>query len=467
MLKHQDRKLLILHQLEQAAEPATLTELVGWLEFDCTDRTVRRLLTELISEGVVQKIGSTKGVRYAAVKVSNNARPKRQLPTKERHLLHAPGWIDTYFSSDSLIAIEKITKPLFERQPITYNIDWVNSYEPNISSYLSATLKEQLQKAGKRSNEDDPAGTYAHKIFNRLLIDLSYNSSRLEGNTYSLLDTERLVLHGDSAEGKLDEEKTMILNHKDAIRYLVDNASRFNVSKNVICTLHYLLSDGLIEPQYAGKVRDYAVRIGGSTYIPFEDRKRLQLHLEEISEKAAAILDPFEQSLFLLIHISYLQAFVDVNKRTARLSANISLITKNLVPLAFSDVKTQDYMSAMIAIYELQDVNPLVDLYVYSYMRTCLAYDSTIKALGFDEVRVRYRLQRRALIREVILQKMTDSKAQPYIKEELEKVIPKEDWKAFEENVIEDLIQIDHSRIAGLGVTPLQLDDWLLLFRKV
>ncbi len=466
-MQHHDRKLAILHQLERKTKPITLTELISKMELGCSDRTTRRLLIELISEGLVQKSGHTKGVRYVAVKMTEDTYPEEQLLIEEKHQLQASGRLDSCFDSDSLIVIEKITKPLFERQPVTYNINWVNSYKPNISSYLSATLKEQLQKAGQRAKEHDPVGTYAHQIFNRLLIDLSYNSSRLEGNTYSLLDTERLVLHGNSAEGKLDEEKTMILNHKEAIRYLVDNASRSRVSRNVICTLHYLLADGLAPPQYAGKVRDYAVRIRGSTYMPFEDRKRLQMHLEEIAEKAAAILNPFEQSLFLLVHISYLQAFVDVNKRTARLSANIPLIIGNLVPLAFSDVKTPDYMSAMIAIYELQNVKPLIDLYVYSYMRTCAAYDSTIEALGFDEVRVRYRQQRRAIIREVILQKMTSIKAQSYIKKELELVIPKKDWKDFEEDTVEDLIQIDHNRIAGLGVTPQQLDDWLLLFRTI
>jgi len=104
-----------------------------------------------------------------------------------------------------------------------------------------------------------------------------------------------------------------------------------------------------------------------------------------------------------LYAMNSLQAFIDVNKRTARLAANIPLIKGNLVPLAFSDVRVDDYMLAMIAIYELQDVRPLVDLYVYSYMRTCAAYDSTVKAMGFDEVRVRYRQQRREVAREVIL----------------------------------------------------------------
>jgi Fic family protein len=195
----------------------------------------------------------------------------------------------------------------------------------------------------------------------------------------------------------------MILNHKEAIRYLVDNAPKLEVNRNTICTLHYLLSDGLVKPQDAGKVRRYPVRIGGSVYSPFEDTKRLEIQLEKIATKAALIEDPFEQSIFLLIHISYLQAFADVNKRTARLSANIPLIKGNLVPLAFSDVQKEDYLSAMIAIYELQDARPLVDLYAYSYMRTCAAYDTTVKAIGFDEARVRYRQERRSVVRAVIL----------------------------------------------------------------
>ena len=148
------------------------------------------------------------------------------------------------------------------------------------------------------------------------------------------------------------------------------------------------------------------------------------------------------------------------------MSANIALITENLVPLAFNDVNVQDYMSAMIAIYELQDVRPLVDLYIYSYMRTCVAYDATVKALGFDEIRVRYREQRRALIREVILQKMGDIHANEYMKKEAEKVIPKENQDAFVEDAAEDLSQLDQSRIVGLGVTPEQLDVWLRLYRE-
>lgn len=439
-----DNKMAVLRQLGQESEPISLPDLLTKLGNDFKERSVRRWLNLLIDEGTVEKTGQKRGTKYIAVgrKTCVN------------------GDLSSCFSTGSANAIDIVNRPLFERQPVAYSDHWFDSYKPNSDYYMAEALRSQLRASGLRSKTQDPAGTYAHQIFNRLIIDLSYNSSRLEGNTYSLLDTERLLLHGDTAEGKLDEEKVMILNHKEAIRYLVENAPRVQVGRNSICTLHYLLSDGLVEPAEAGKVRKHGVRISGSTYMPFEDSKRLELQLEKIAAKAGLIHDPFEQSIFLLIHVSYLQAFIDVNKRTARLTANIPLIKGNLVPIAFSDIEVADYRSAMIAVYELQDVRPIVDLYVYSYMRTCAAYDSTVKALGFDEVRVRYRHQRRAVLREIIRQRLVGRKMQEYIVVEAGVLVPKADQEAFIDDVIEDLEQLDESRLAGMGLTFEELKVW-------
>ncbi len=445
-----DNKMAVLRQLGLESEPISLPELMLQLGEGFKERSVRRWLSLLVEEGAVKKIGQKRGTKYLAIGRSEEM-------TNE---------VSSCFSSASLKAVQEVKKPLFERQAVAYADDWFDSYQPNSSYYLPEVLQKQLRASGERANGQDPAGTYMHQIFNSLIIDLSYNSSRLEGNTYSLLDTERLLLHGNTAEGKLDEEKAMILNHKEAIRYLVDNSPKLKISRNVICTLHYLLSDGLLEPTEAGKVRKHAVRIGGSTYIPFEYPKRLEQQLEKIATKAVAIKDPYEQSIFLLVHISYLQAFADVNKRTARLAANISLIQGNLVPLAFSDVCVDDYMSAMIAIYELQDVRPLVDLYVYSYLRTCAAYDSTIKAMGFDEVRVRYRQQRKAVVRDVIKYKAIRGEMMGLIFKEAQKSVPQENRQAFIDDVIEDLEQMDQSRIAGLGITSEELHEWLIRYRS-
>lgn len=442
-MRSKDKKMAVLRQLSQEITPISLGDLLKKMGKKYVERSLRRWLAEMVEDGSVEILGRKRATKYQTVQGERGC-----------------------FGSESISMVERIRRPLYERTPAAYADEWFDAYQPNVTFYLPLHLRSQLYKAGKRSKNEEPAGSYAHQIFDRLLIDLSYNSSRLEGNTYSLLDTERLILEGTGVEGKLDEEKVMILNHKEAIRYLIDSTPHLKVSKQIICTLHYLLSDGLVEARYAGKVRDHAVRIGGSTYIPFEDPERLQLQLERIVEKAALIENPYEQSLFLLVHISYLQAFEDVNKRTARLCANIPLITNNLVPLSFNDIEKDDYISAMIAIYELQDVRPLVDLYVFSYLRTCAMYDTTIKAIGFDEIRVRYRQERRALIREIILGKLVEGRLKMHIDSHIDKMIPEKDRNAFLKDVMEDLQEMDQSRIVGLGITAKELEDWLKIYRS-
>ena len=187
----------------------------------------------------------------------------------------------------------------------------------------------------------------------------------------------------------------------------------------------------------------------------------MQDHFSLIIKKAAAIKNPYEQSLFLLAHMSYLQGFSDVNKRTARLCSNISLIKNNLVPLSCNDVEREDYTSAMIAIYELQEIRPLLDLYIFSYMRTCAMYDSTVKAIGFDEIRVRYRELRRKVIRDIIVNKLIDKPMKEYVSSQALEMVTEEDQKSFFEDVMEDLKEMDQSRIAGLGIIPDQLNAWL------
>lgn len=439
-----DKKMAVLHQLSQESEPIGLPELLEKLGSEYSERSVRRWLSEMANDGVISKIGHKKTTKYQMLKRANREN-------------------SSCFGTESIKIIEQTRRPIYERIPISYSDDWVEAYEPNVTFYIPPENQIQLEKAGQRSRREDPAGTYAHQIFNRLLIDLSYNSSRLEGNTYSLLDTQRLLFEGSSAEGKLEEEKIMILNHKEAIRYMVDNAPRLKISEQTICTIHYLLSDGLVEARYAGKIRDHGVRIGGSTYVPFEDKGQLQSRLDRIIEKAAIIKNPYEQSLFLLVHISYLQAFSDVNKRTARLSANIPLIKSNLVPLSFNDVEREDYTSAVIAIYELQETRPILDLFLFSYMRTCAMYDSTVKAMGFDEIRVRYRQQRREIVRYIILNGLIGPSLHEYISNQNLKLIKQQDQKDFSDDIMEDLREIDLSRIAGLGITSEQLNTWIAI----
>lgn len=436
------KKSQLLSTLRQQEKPVSLSELLRLLGSDYAERSVRRWLSEMIQEKYVEKIGQKRGTHYQAI-ISTSESP--------------------VFSSPSRKSILYIKQPLFERNPVVYNKTWIKEYQPNQTYYLSHQQRKTLHSQGERNTAHDPAGTFARKIYNRLLIDLSYNSSRLEGNTYSLLETEKLVMEGVEPTGKLDEEKIMILNHKEAIRYLIDNIQKMKINFNEICTLHYLLSDALVPPQYSGKIRDHAVRISSSTYTTLENPQQLRDQLEIIYEKSTAIKDPFEQSFFLLVHIAYLQAFTDVNKRTARLSANIPLVKNNLVPLSFNSVNKDDYISSMMVIYELNDTRPLADLYCFSYARTCHEYTATIETIGFDEIRVRFREQRRNVIRNIIVMELTEKKLKNYIEKQTKKWIPQEHQAAFKKNIQEDLNEINFQRGAGMGVTRKQLQKWLSL----
>lgn len=431
-----DKKLAVFEALRKEKGLIDVPGLVAKLGREFATRTVRRYLAELIQEGLVERLGNKRSSRYRAIQ--------------------REGIRETVFcfSEASQKAVAYVLKPLEERSPVAYESKWLNAYRPNKTFYIPLAIRNELHRLGTRVQNEDPAGTYAHQIYHRLLIDLSYNSSRLEGNTYSLLDTKKLILEGAAAEGKLDAEKIMILNHKEAIRYLVDHASSLTITNSTICTIHYLLSDGLVDHQDAGRIRKNAVRIGGSIYIPFEDPRTLKEKLSLITEKGNEIQDPYEQSLFLLAHLTYIQAFIDVNKRTARLSANIPLIQKNRVPLSFNDIDKDNYTAAALAIYERRDIQPLLDLYIFSYQRTCAAYDATVKAIGFDEVRVRYRTERRRILREVILQNLHGKKREAYIHKEASQDIPKADLNLFLEDLREDIEDLDVARLAGLGVTP-------------
>lgn len=436
----------ILEILQNTPYPLALSEIIQRLNVSISDRTLRRVLDQLVQENKIKKTGSKRGTRYASI--SNPTQP-----------------YSSYFSTEALFALNYIRQPLFKRDPVIYQKSFLDDYVSNETQYLSDELKNKLMQAGNRDNHHPPSCTYIKQIYHRFLIDLSYNSSRLEGNTYSLLDTQRLVMQGESAEGKLTEETIMILNHKEAIRYLIDNIEKLQLIPDEIFTLHYLLSDGLVANKYAGKIRDTGVRISASVYIPIENEATLSLLLSEILTKAQAIKHPFEQSLFLLAHIAYLQPFIDVNKRTARLIANYPLIKHNLVPLSFNDVNKDDYIAAMLSVYERQNLTPLIELYSHSYLRTCKLYDATMESVvNFDALRVRYRSLRRSIIRDIIIQKLTGDAITQKIDRSIEG-IPLEHHNKCKADILEDLHEITPYRIAGLGISKQQLQEWMILNR--
>jgi Fic family protein len=429
---------------------------------DVPDRTLRRWLSELVNEGVIERSGSRKGTRY---RWKPTAKEEQRLPAvaTDAHAGRSATPSQLIFSPESEQLLKRIDAPLYTRAPVTYSEEWVTSYVPNQSTYLTAEQRAQLHAQGKRSPLYGQAGTYIQKIYNRLLIDLSYNSARLEGNTYTLADTEHLVIQDVSAPGKLDAERIMILNHREAIRYLVQNVRTLVPNEEAIRTLHYLLSDSLVAPGMAGQIRNDSIGVTGTTYAPLEGKERLTRLLNQLLDTARRIDDPFEQSLFLLGHIAYLQAFVDVNKRTARLASIIPLITQDYVPQSFVDVSKDDYLKATIVFYELNDVRPLAELYCWAYQRSCLHFDTSVQVVGFDEIAARYRPLRRRLVAELVRSLVPPAEVARFIEASMTDEVQPQHREKFKQDVLAELDHLDISRMGGLGITREQLEAWLNL----
>lgn len=299
--------------------------------------------------------------------------------------------------------------PYNRRPPAGYKKEFLDRYIPDKTFYLPEADRQRLRAAGTPAVAPLPAGTYARRILERLLVDLSWASSRMEGNTYNLLETERLIRFGQEASGKDRKEAVMILNHKEAIQYVVDNLAEITISRSDLRNIHALLADGLLaDPAMAGRLRRMPVGITHSSYRPLGDQFSIEEEFDILIQKAAAITDPFEQSFFLLVHIPYLQAFDDVNKRTSRIASNIPLLKVDLAPMSFLTMDDGAYVDGLIGIYELNNVSLLREAYIDAYQASAENY-RTLRAE--TEAPEKAALVYRDFVREAVRRSVLDWKA--------------------------------------------------------
>ena len=265
--------------------------------------------------------------------------------------------------------------PYHRRRLATYNREFIDRYVPGKVFYLGETERGRLHDAGRPVPFPPPAGTPARRILERLLVDLSWASSRMEGNTYDILETERLIRFGQEASGKDRREAIMILNHKEAIQYVVDNLSEIAVGRRDLFNIHALLADGLLtDPAMAGSLRRMLVGITHSSYRPIDNPFVIEEEFDVLTAKATEITDPFEQAFFLLVHIPYVQAFADANKRTSRIASNIPLLKADLAPMSFLTMDDRAYVEGLIGVYELNDVSLLREVFVDAYLASAENY---------------------------------------------------------------------------------------------
>ncbi|HET7622667.1 MAG TPA: Fic family protein [Gemmatimonadaceae bacterium] len=352
-------------------------------------------------------------------------------------------------------------KPLSARNPVGYDPAFLESYSPGTTWYLTAALRAHLNTAGHTPDGPRPAGTYAREILGQLLIDLSWGSSRLEGNTYSRLDTKNLIEFGQRAEGKDAWEAQMILNHRAAVELLVEEAEHIGFNRYTFLNLHALLSENLLhDPSDEGRLRQRLVGIEGSAYTPPGVPQKIQEWFDLFLKKAAAIPDPFEQAFFVMVQLPYLQPFADVNKRTSRIGANIPLIRSNLFPLSFVDVPQQAYIEGLLAIYELNRIELLRDVFVWAYDRSVQQYRVVSDAMGQpDPLRLLYRAELREAVRETVHAGRAPERTELRQWAESHGVQPS-DAQGFADRALDLLLGLHEGNLARYRLLPSEFREW-------
>jgi hypothetical protein len=435
--------------------------------------TLRKRLAELLDEGLIVR-DRPYDPTYRSTVAPDRGTPGREstaaqqlitgLDREERSsaIEHGadPG-LAIQLSDAARAAQALLRRPRAERPPVNYHPEFLDEYQPGMTWYLSASLRDTLRATGATAYEGQAAGTYARDIMQRLIIDLSWGSSRLEGSKYTRIDTEELFAGQDRHEGSTTDRQ-MILNHKDAIEYLVENADQIEYDRQTVLGLHALLSENLMnDPEDEGTLRRRPIGVGASVYTPTDVPQVIEERFNLILEKARLISDPFEQSFFVMVHLPYLQPFSDVNKRTSRLAANISLIKANLCPLSFVDVPERLYTDGTLAVYEQRDVALLRDVYAWAYRRSCDQFTALRGAMGTpDPIRLHYRLQLRSVIGDIITERVwpkdDDLRARGK-----GAGIPDSDLEGFLSAARRDLGTLRREKIAKYALRPSQFDEWI------
>ncbi len=316
-------------------------EIHDGLKSDVGYATVKRILTKLISDNLILPVGKGRGTKYVVG------------PAYE---LFFPIDIEVYFEKEiderdiketfnmSLITEVLGKVKLFTEDELNHLTDLQNKYKENISKLTESEYQKELE---------------------RLAIDLSWKSSQIEGNTYSLLETERLLKEKETAKGKTKDEALMLLNHKEALEFIIENPTYLTpLTISKIEDIHNILT------KYLGtdrNIRERRVGITGTNYKPLDNVYQIKETLRDMCELINNREIIFEKSLLLLMLISYIQPFTDGNKRTARIISNAILIKHGYCPISFRTIDSVEYKKAMLLFYEQNNITAFKKIFINQF----------------------------------------------------------------------------------------------------
>ena len=313
-------------------------EIARGTTFEGSDATMKRLLAAAVAKGDVVVEGKARATRYRL--------------SAQAHLL-MPLNLDTYFAQD-----------VDQREVQTsFNFDLIRQQLPAVHLFTDEEMEHlNTLQAEFRQHVSEMTENEYRKEMERLGIDLSWKSSQIEGNTYSLLETERLLRESKTADGKTKEEAVMLLNHKDALRFILDNPDYLmQLTVSHIEDIHQLLTKDLSVDR---GIRHRRVGITGTNYHPLDNGFQIREAMHDTCDLINSRENVFEKALLVLVLLSYIQAFSDGNKRTARITSNAILIANGYCPLSFRSVDSIDYKKAMLIFYEQNNLYAFKQIFI-------------------------------------------------------------------------------------------------------
>lgn len=327
---------------------ANRTEIMAGLTKAPSDSTMKRLLSAAVKEGNIETAGRGPATKYKL--------------TPQAHVT-MPLDLATYFDKD-----------IDEREvQESFNFDLIRNVLPKVEIFTKEELEvlNAAQMEFKKNTEGMTELEY-RKEMERLGVDLSWKSSQIEGNTYSLLETERLLKDKQTASGKTKEEAIMLLNHKDALDFVLDVPDYLKeLSVHRIENLHSILTKEL---EVDRNIRHRRVGITGTNYRPLDNEFQIREALEDTCTLVNGKDNVFEKALLTLVLLSYIQAFVDGNKRTARITSNAILIANGYCPISFRTVDSIDYKKAMLMFYEQNNIAAFKKIFIEQFLFAVKTY---------------------------------------------------------------------------------------------
>ena len=327
---------------------ANRTEIMAGLTKAPSDSTMKRLLSAAVKEGNIETAGRGPATKYKL--------------TPQAHVT-MPLNLATYFDKD-----------IDEREvQESFNFDLIRDVLPKVEIFTKEEL-EVLNAAQMEfeKNTEGMTDLEYRKEMERLGVDLSWKSSQIEGNTYSLLETERLLKDKQTASGKTKEEAIMLLNHKDALDFVLDVPDYLKeLSVHRIEDIHSILTKEL---EVDRNIRHRRVGITGTNYRPLDNEFQIREALEDTCTLVNGKDNVFEKALLTLVLLSYIQAFVDGNKRTARITSNAILIANGYCPISFRTVDSIDYKKAMLMFYEQNNIAAFKKIFIEQFLFAVKTY---------------------------------------------------------------------------------------------